>query len=270
VVYLDHEDKKKVEAIATELAKGDDCKLFESILPNPAGEWDYDWCVSNWGTKWDASVYDYHFEEDGRLYISFDTAWAPPTAILDYLYHNGYDVEAFYREEGMAFAGWYIDGEDNLYEYANMTADEIDEQLPTELNEMFNIAGYIRDCEAEEEYDDIDMEEALQELKDEFDAMMSEEKDEKDAFADDSGREWLKKLLHERVVGVTFTKKDGTERVMQATLSEKYIPQAERGEDKSVTRKKSEEALAVWDTEVQGWRSFRWDSVKSVNFSLGE
>ena len=80
----------------------------------------------------------------------------------------------------------------------------------------------------------------------------------------------MKDLLHERVVGVTFTKKDGTERVMQATLSENFIPEATNTENSATTRKKSDEALAVWDIEAEGWRSFRWDSIKSVNFSLGE
>jgi hypothetical protein len=270
VAYINHEDKSKVDSIVTELAKGDDCKLFESLLPNPSGEWDYTWSVNNWGTKWDASVYDYHIEEDGRLYISFDTAWAPPCAFFQFLYENGYDVEAFYREEGMAFAGWFVDGEDNYYQYGDMTADEIEDELPIELNEMFNISEQVREWEIEQENEDNDMIEALEELKAEFEALQNDDSDEKNAFADENGREWLKNLLTERVIGVTFTKKDGTERVMQATLSESYIPQAERGEDSSPTRKKSTEALAVWDTEVQGWRSFRWDSIKSVNFSLGE
>jgi hypothetical protein len=92
----------------------------------------------------------------------------------------------------------------------------------------------------------------------------------KNAFADENGREWLRELLRERVVGVTFIKKDGTERVMQATLSENFIPEVQNSEKTATTRKKSDEALAVWDTEAQGWRSFRWDSVKQVNFSLGE
>jgi hypothetical protein len=107
-------------------------------------------------------------------------------------------------------------------------------------------------------------------LKTEFDLLNVSDEPAKNAFADENGREWLRELLRERVVGVTFTKKDGTERVMQATLSESFIPQADRSENSTNIRKKSDEALAVWDTEAQGWRSFRWDSVKQVNFSLGE
>jgi hypothetical protein len=57
---------------------------------------------------------------------------------------------------------------------------------------------------------------------------------------------------------------------MQATLSEDFIPEATNTENSANSRKKSDEALAVWDTEAQAWRSFRWDSVKQINFSLGE
>ena len=270
VVYINNEDTTKVDAIVSELAKGDKCKLFESLLPNPAGEWQYDWCVENWGTKWEASVYDYHTEEGGRLYISFDTAWGPPIAFYEFLYHEGYDVEGFYREEGMAFAGWFIDGEDNYYNYGDMSADEIEDELPTELNELFSIAEQMREYEEEQESEDDDMIEALDELKKEFEALSVGDEPAKNAFADEVGREWLKGLLRERVVGVTFIKKDGTERVMQATLSENFIPEVKNSENSATTRKKSDEALAVWDIEAQGWRSFRWDSVKTVNFTLGE
>jgi hypothetical protein len=86
-----------------------------------------------------------------------------------------------------------------------------------------------------------------------------------------AGREWLKSLLEERTVEVAFTKKDGAERVMNCTLKEDILPivQKEVDED-SFTKVKSKDALAVWDVDVNGWRSFRWDAIKSVNFSLGE
>jgi hypothetical protein len=124
--------------------------------------------------------------------------------------------------------------------------------------------------EWEEENEDFDEEESLEELKKEFEALSVSDEPAKNAFGDEIGREWLKGLLRERVVGVTFIKKDGTERVMQATLSENFIPEVQNSENSATTRKKSDEALAVWDIEAQAWRSFRWDSVKTVNFSLGE
>lgn len=72
-------------------------------------------------------------------------------------------------------------------------------------------------------------------------------------------RKWLTKLLTEYVIEVTFTKKDGTERVMNCTLHEDYLP-----EITGAGRAASLEALAVYDTDVEDWRSFRWDSIKSI------
>ena len=77
------------------------------------------------------------------------------------------------------------------------------------------------------------------------------------------GRDWLKSLLHEHEVTIFFTKKDGTERTMKCTLMEKILPETV-GSD----RPRSDDALAVYDLEKEGWRSFRLDSIKQVNFSL--
>ena len=78
------------------------------------------------------------------------------------------------------------------------------------------------------------------------------------------GREWLISLLEQSPVEVVFTKKDGTERTLKCTLMEKFLPETV-GSD----RPRNDETLAVYDLEKEGWRSFRWDSVKQVNFSLG-
>jgi hypothetical protein len=80
------------------------------------------------------------------------------------------------------------------------------------------------------------------------------------------GRKWLKNVLETDVVEVTFTKKDGSERILKCTLKEDVLPEVQNKE----TKEKSQEALAVWDVESEGWRSFRWDSIKSVKFTIGE
>ena len=77
-------------------------------------------------------------------------------------------------------------------------------------------------------------------------------------------KEWVKSVLKGSIVTLTFTKKDGTERVMKATLAEDWVPPV-TGESK---RKTNDESLAVWDTEAQGWRAFRWDSLKNVAFTI--
>lgn len=85
-------------------------------------------------------------------------------------------------------------------------------------------------------------------------------------FEETVGREWLKGVLHEGVTEIVFTKKDGTLRTMKCTLADSEIPGdfAPKGEGKA----KSDEAIAVFDVEAQGWRSFRWDSVKSIAFPV--
>ena len=82
----------------------------------------------------------------------------------------------------------------------------------------------------------------------------------------EDGRDWLKSMLKSQEVTISFTKKDGTERKMLCTLSESKIPTEKA--PKNTGKAKSEDALAVFDVEKQDWRSFRWDSVTRVEFSL--
>jgi len=247
--------------------------LFGYFVPRPPefdeGESWYGWNVANWGTKWEASIYSWEKVNENCIKINFDTAWAPPTSFYDFLAgETDWYVTATYWEPGMGFVGRNCAGDDECYEYSN--AEDV-EDIPEELIEEYNLRDQFED---EEEFDedetDSEFIEGLEELKKEFEALSVSDEPAKNAFADENGREWLRELLRERVVGVTFIKKDGTERVMQATLSQNFIPEATNSENSATTRKKSDEALAVWDIEAQGWRSFRWDSVKQVNFTLGE
>lgn len=71
----------------------------------------------------------------------------------------------------------------------------------------------------------------------------------------------LKSYLISGVVSVTFTKKDGSERIMRCTVNEQNIP----GEllPKGTGTKVTTEVQKVFDLEAQAWRSFRLDSVKT-------
>jgi hypothetical protein len=62
--------------------------------------------------------------------------------------------------------------------------------------------------------------------------------------------------LQSGVRTITFTKKDGTERIMKATLQEGVIPVT----TKSPTERPN---LVVFDTEKQGWRSIVITSIKT-------
>jgi hypothetical protein len=89
-------------------------------------------------------------------------------------------------------------------------------------------------------------------------------------FTDTETRNWLRDLLKSEVVTLTFTKKDGTQREMVATLSESRIPKTEKSSESAGTRKYSDEAQPVYDIEAEGWRSFRWDSLSKLEFSIGD
>ena len=67
-------------------------------------------------------------------------------------------------------------------------------------------------------------------------------------FTTKKEKDWLRTLLHEGVVGITFIKKDGSERLMQCTLAESKIPSefAPKGSEKA----KSDEVLPVFDVEM--------------------
>ena len=83
--------------------------LFFALRRPPNGKWDYDWCVDNWGTKWDISEGEVNYE-DGELSAWGQTAWGPPLDLCEYLVKKGYDVWCEYTETGMGFGGVYHNG----------------------------------------------------------------------------------------------------------------------------------------------------------------
>ena len=115
------------------------------------GNW-YDYCVNEWGTKWDVGdqgASDIH--PGGKmLHTSFDSAWAPPVRAYEKLEELGFRVEAHYYEGGMAFAGTYKDGYDDEVNLEGLSADDI-ERDHSELDECFGISESIREYERENE-----------------------------------------------------------------------------------------------------------------------
>ena len=120
----------------------------------------YDFCINEWGTKWDVGA-DGNEAEDLEpeypgigLRLVFDSAWAPPVGAYDKLEALGFSIRAYYYEPGMAFAGIYEDGCDEYYEYGGMSSEQIAEELPDALDEMFCISESVAEWEAEEEAED--------------------------------------------------------------------------------------------------------------------
>ena len=80
------------------------------------------------------------------------------------------------------------------------------------------------------------------------------------------GREWVRGVLRMHETTITFVKKDGSERKMLCTRMENKIPSEKT--PKNSGKAQSEESIAVFDLEKGDWRSFRFDSVKRIEFSL--
>ena len=122
----------------------------------------YDWCVSEWGTKWNAGGSDnadmqIDFDEDGDDSIAlfqFDTAWAPALGVLQKLKddHPELSVECRYHEPGVGFMGVWTDGHDRCYDNIQGSQDTFwqsdDGRL---LDETFDIVESMQEWEADQE-----------------------------------------------------------------------------------------------------------------------
>lgn len=111
----------------------------------------YDFCVAEWGTKWDVGGDDGCVTEDSpnKLTMSFDSAWSPPVDAYVKLEELGFQVRAYYYEPGMCFAGIYEDGSDDCYSDWGDSQGAKD-TLPEALDEMFCISESQAEWEAEE------------------------------------------------------------------------------------------------------------------------
>ena len=79
-------------------------------------------------------------------------------------------------------------------------------------------------------------------------------------------REWLHGLLKTDTVDLTFVKKDDTIREMKCTLMESKLPP---GYTVDPDAEIHENYIHVFDLEKQAWRSCRFDSIRSIKFTLG-
>jgi hypothetical protein len=113
----------------------------------------YDYCVNEWGTKWDVGGDDYNEPQQdspNKITMSFDSAWAPPCAAMDKLMDLGFSVRLYYYEPGMCFAGIYDENGDDYYDLSDMKSEQVAEEIPSELDEMFGISETMAEYEEEE------------------------------------------------------------------------------------------------------------------------
>ena len=175
---LEHEDPAMIERAQKAFAEG---KLLEEFCPVPAslhivagrlgdgdeqkkleedtaenirvhgyGNW-YDYCVNEWGTKWDvggdgdqATV-----ESPNSIKMNFDSAWAPPVAAMEKFMDLGFKVKLVYWESGMGFCGLFDENGDDYFDYTDMSADEVEANINPEIDECMCIVENLREWEEE-------------------------------------------------------------------------------------------------------------------------
>lgn len=83
-------------------------------------------------------------------------------------------------------------------------------------------------------------------------------------YEDISTRQSIEEIIYDGIVEVKFTKRDGTERIMNCTLNKNVVPPATKDPlSQQKVRKLNENVMVVWDVDKNDWRSFRLDQIKN-------
>lgn len=154
-VTITHEDKTKIDAIEASL-QTEEQDWFSAVRPRPEADdedW-YGWNVNNWGTKWSPSVHEFNRESDNTIWISFDSAWSPPTTLYEFMSEE-YDILAYYHEGGMAFIGKFENGDDDYYEYDISDRESI-EALPEDVADYADLMNLHEDWVADNDEEEVD------------------------------------------------------------------------------------------------------------------
>jgi hypothetical protein len=152
-LYISHSDPAKLQEFVDAYNSGHTC---EHYLPVPKKEdgtvfddW-YDWCINNWGTKWDFGRDEYYDPakiEGGNVVVSFNTAWSPPIQFYEKLVELDYNVRGSYFEPGMAYCGIWDNGIDNYIEYGGV--DDKRDVIPVALWNEYDMGEFFEMMEEE-------------------------------------------------------------------------------------------------------------------------
>ena len=130
-----------------------EAQMESNLAKHGYKDW-YDFCVGEWGTKWDTGESgnnDINPNDPTMLTAGFDTAWSPPLTAYEKLMDLGFSVKAGYYEGGMCYAGIWEDGVDDYYDLSEMNSTEVENTLPTGLDDLFGISECMAEYEAENE-----------------------------------------------------------------------------------------------------------------------
>jgi hypothetical protein len=81
-------------------------------------------------------------------------------------------------------------------------------------------------------------------------------------------RDFVLEMLRNSSCDIQFTKVDGTLRKMNCTLHEDLLPHKTTTDEKTSTRKENVDIQSVFDLDLGDWRSFRWDSLQSIEKNI--
>lgn len=132
-------------------------KQKDNIVKYGAKDW-FDWCVDNWGTKWDFGrregdpAAEIKTNDAGEAYVElgFDTAWSPPLGFYAHLTAQGFRVKAYYIEEGVGFCGVWHDNVDDAIDIREFTQEWLADHVPAKICEVFNLYEQAAEMEATE------------------------------------------------------------------------------------------------------------------------
>jgi len=155
---IEHDDRSKVMEFVHAYKEGKVCDHYLPVPRDGNGElitdtthpdyW-YNWCVNNWGTKWDIGSDNNEIHGlkptvvDNQATMTFDSAWSPPIGLYDKLVELGFKVDATYWEPGMAFCGIYTDGDDHYVDYTHK------DMIPRRIWLDYNLEEFFDETEAD-------------------------------------------------------------------------------------------------------------------------
>ena len=135
-------DERRIQAMLKEIQideYGVGSVDFNKIISMPDNADSYNWCIANWGTKWNSYGYtaDTGFK-DGKL--TFLTAWSAPHSILQKLSEMFPDIvfEHEWADEGIGM---------NCGRYVYFDGERIEEYYPESSRERIEFAASVMNCD---------------------------------------------------------------------------------------------------------------------------